>query len=37
MRRDDYRTPMLQDDVYLGTYGILMLGERFAKVIYDNR
>ncbi len=25
------------DDVHLGTYGLLVLGERFAKVIYDNR
>ncbi len=37
MRRNDYRTPLPLDDVHLGTYGILMLGERFAKVIYDNR
>ena len=37
MRRDDYRTPMPTDDVHLGTYGILTLGERFAKVIFDNK
>lgn len=37
MRRDDYRTPLPQDDVHLGTFGLLTLGERFAKVIYDNR
>lgn len=33
MRRTDYRTPHPEDDVHLGTYGILQLGERFAKVI----
>ncbi len=33
MRSSDYRTPFPEDDVHLGTYGILMLGERFAKAI----
>jgi hypothetical protein len=33
MRSSDYQTPMPKDDVHLGTYGILNLGERFAKVI----
>lgn len=33
MRSDDYRTPMPKDDVHLGTFGILTLGERFAEVI----
>ncbi len=37
MRCNDYHTPYPQDDVHLGTYGLLVLGERFAKVIYDNR
>ena len=36
MRRSDYQTPLPNDDVHLGTYGILGLGERFAKVISDN-
>lgn len=33
MRRSDYQTPMPEDDVHLGSYGILNLGERFAQVI----
>ena len=33
MRRHDYRTPMPQDDVHLGTFGMLMLGERFANAL----
>lgn len=37
MRRTDYRTPMPEDDVHLGSFGILTLGERFAKTIYENR
>lgn len=37
MSCDDYRTLRPFDDVHLGTYGILTLGERFAKIIYDNR
>lgn len=36
MRRQDYHTPFPSDDVHLGTFGILELGERFAKVVYDN-
>lgn len=32
----DYQTTLPQDDVHLGTYGLLTLGERFAKVILDN-
>ncbi len=36
MRRTDYRTPFPTDDVHLGTFGLLELGERFAKVVYDN-
>ena len=32
----DYQTELPQDDVHLGTYGLLTLGERFAKVIFDN-
>lgn len=32
----DYQTTLPQDDVHLGTYGLLTLGERFAKVIFDN-
>lgn len=34
MRCDDYQTPMPEDDVHLGTYGLLNLGERFADAIY---
>lgn len=36
MRRHDYHTPFPNDDVHLGTFGLLELGERFAKVIFDN-
>ena len=36
MRRTDYHTPYPQDDVHLGTFGQLELGERFAKVVHDN-
>ncbi|MBS7341991.1 MAG: hypothetical protein KIH02_02490 [Parabacteroides sp.] len=32
----DYHTTLPHDDVHLGTYGILTLGDRFAKVIFDN-
>lgn len=35
MRSSDYQTPMPKDDVHLGTYGLLTLGERFAKVIAE--
>ena len=35
MRCNDYKTPMPKDDVHLGTYGILTLGERFAEAIYQ--
>lgn len=34
MQCNDYKTPMPNDDVHLGTYGILTLGERFAEAIY---
>ena len=37
MRRTDYKTPFPNDDVHLGTYGLLTLGERFAKVIYEQQ
>ncbi len=33
MLRSDYKSPYPQDDVHLGTYGILVLGERFADAI----
>lgn len=36
MRRSDYHTPFPNDDVHLGTFGQLELGERFARVIFDN-
>lgn len=32
----DYHTTLPHDDVHLGTYGLLTLGERFAKVIFNN-
>lgn len=31
----DYRSPQPSDDVHLGTFGLLTLGERFAKVISE--
>lgn len=34
MRYTDYKTPYPKDDVHLGTYGILTLGERFANEIH---
>lgn len=36
MRCTDYKTPHPEDDVHLGTYGILQLGERFAGVITNH-
>lgn len=33
MRRSDYMTPMPEDDVHLGTYGVLELGRRFSQVV----
>lgn len=36
MKRTDYHTPVPHDDVHLGTFGILTLGERFAKAIYEH-
>lgn len=35
MRYTDYKTPYPTDDVHLGTYGILTLGERFADAIWN--
>ena len=37
MRCTDYLTPFPKDDVHLGTYGLLTLGNRFAKVIYEKQ
>ena len=37
MRRSDYLSPAPDDDVHLGTYGLLTLGNRFAKVIYEKQ
>ena len=37
MRRTDYMTPYPDDDVHLGTYGMLTLGNRFAKVIFEKQ
>lgn len=34
MRNEDYKSPFPNDDVHLGTYGLLNLGERFAATIY---
>lgn len=36
MRRNDYKTQFPTDDVHLGTFGLLELGDRFATVIYNN-
>lgn len=33
----DYQTPYPKDDVHLGTFGLLNLGERFAKAIYERQ
>lgn len=33
MRKHEYQTPYPEDDIHLGTFGILVLGERFAKEI----
>ena len=33
MRCSDYMIPMPEDDVHLGTYGVLELGRRFSQVI----
>ena len=35
MLSNDYQTPAPKDDVHLGTYGILTLGERFAYAFYQ--
>ena len=35
MLSNDYQTPAPKDDVHLGTFGILTLGERFADAIYQ--
>lgn len=35
MLHTDYQTPNPKDDVHLGTFGQLMLGERFADAIYQ--
>lgn len=35
MLASDYNTPDPMDDVHLGTYGLLTLGERFAATIID--
>lgn len=36
MLSTDYKTPYPKDDVHLGTFGLLQLGERFAQVIFEN-
>lgn len=35
MLHTDYQTPNPKDDVHLGTFGLLMLGERFADAVYQ--
>lgn len=35
MRCTDYKTHYPKDDVHLGTFGLLNLGERFAKATYE--
>lgn len=35
MLHSDYRTPSPKDDVHLGTFGLLTLGERYARAFYD--
>ncbi|MEG1564890.1 MAG: sialate O-acetylesterase [Bacteroides sp.] len=37
MLSTDYNTPFPKDDVHLGTFGLLNLGERFAKVVYEKQ
>lgn len=37
MLHSDYNTPSPKDDVHLGTFGQLMLGERFAKTVYQTQ
>ena len=37
MLHTDYKTPNPKDDVHLGTFGQLTLGERFAKTVYQSR
>lgn len=36
LRCNDYKTPYPSDEVHLGTYGILTLGEPLAAVTADN-
>lgn len=33
MRRNDYRSPDVSDDVHFGTFGLLNLGERYAQAM----
>ncbi len=35
MKSSDFRTPVPLDDVHLGTFGVLTLGERFAMNLMD--
>lgn len=37
MLHSDYQSPDPKDDVHLGTFGLLTLGERFAKAIFENK